>query len=463
MNTNLSPVLEILYEVETARKEGCRRVCELLSLNPTSTIAGILAEKEQRLGAFDTNLLDKVAKTVEDHNIKRNITDWPFEHFWGNPYEPRHSKLLGYFIDPNAAHGCGSLLLGKLFEVLKDSFPPDHHFRVEHCRVSQPEYIDLLIEMDCKDEKYAIIIENKINWAKDQLKQLQRYVESVIQRGFDVKQIYVFYLPLTLGKNPNPDDVDTIRRKLGVNYKKITFETHIQNWLESVLTKDPDPEWPSAMQGGMCENLSHYRNLIRYLVNKQKELKMNHEILKQLEQAEKKNLLPTWSQVESLQKSAIELKQCLESVVRGKMLLEIQKILLQRQVKDVWLCLETEPTEEIKDASPYDERFGANVDLCVFADDTVSVCFGGGPEGFWLGYMRSDSPDKQKKMEQSILSEAQERIKSIEGNDKTWYAWVWRREVTYDNCEVNSSPIAEKLVDMRNSLVDRLKVKGVRS
>ena len=57
---------------------------------------------------------------------------------------------------------------------------------------------------------------------------------------------------------------------------------------------------------------------------------MNHEIVKQLEQAEQKSLLLTWSQVESLQKAAVELKQCLESVLRGQLLLNIRSILQQR-------------------------------------------------------------------------------------------------------------------------------------
>jgi glutathione peroxidase-family protein len=463
MNTNLSSVLGILSEVETARKEGCRRVCELLLLDTTSTIARILVENEQRLGAFDTTLLEKVAKTVEDHNIKRNITDWPFEHFWGNPYEPRHSKLLGYFVNPDEEHRCGAFLLGKLFVVLKESkiLPNDEQFIADDCRVSQPEYIDLLIERDCENGKFAIIIENKINWAKDQWKQLQRYVESVINRGFGAKQIYVLYLPLTSYKNPDPNDLDTIK-KLCVNYEKITFETHIRKWLEKAINEEPDLECPAAMHDGMRENLSHYLNLIKFLINKQKELKMNHELLKQLAEAEKRNRLPTWSQVESLQKSAVELKQCLESVLRGKLLLEIQRILQEQHVV-VWLCLESEPTEKISVIDAYDERFGDSVDLCVHADANVSVCFGGNNDGFWLGYMRSGSSDNQKRVEPFILSEAQSCIKSSEGNDKTWYAWVWRKEITYGNCLANSSSIADKLVDMRNRLVDRLKKKDVGS
>jgi len=462
MNANLSSVLDILSDAEAARMEGCRRVCRLLPFEPTSVILHILVENEKRLGAFDTPLLESATKIIEDHKIQRNITDWPFEHFWDNPYEPRHSKLLAYFLNPDEDHRCGTFLLGQLFDVLKalHVLPNDHEFLSDHCRVSQPEFIDLLIERDWEDEQFAIIIENKINWARDQDKQLQRYVTSVMKRGFGVKQIYVLYLPLTSHKNPDPNDVDAIR-KLGVNYEKITFETHIRNWLESVLHSKPNLEWPAAMQSGMRDNLSHYLNLIRFLINKQKELKMNHELLKQLEQAEKENRLPTWSQAESLQKSAGELKQCLESALRGKLLIEIESILQGKQ-EDVWLCMESEPTEKIVVANAYDERFGDSVDLCVHADECVNVCFGGNNDGFWIGYMRSGSPDKQKRLEPLIESEAEARIKSTEGNDQTWFAWVWRKEITYDNCMNNASRLAEMLVEMRKSLVDRLKKKSVR-
>ncbi len=242
MNTNLSPALDILYETEAARMEGFRRLCELLSVDPTSTIARILGEREQRLGAFDTSLLQEIAKTVEDHNIKRNITDWPFEHFWGNPYEPRHSKLLGYFIDPDKQHGCDGFLRRTLLEVLETSLmaseslaPVPRRFPADGCHIHvESEDIDLWIERRGDDRKYAIIIENKINWAINQNKQLQRYVESVLAHGFKENEIYVFYLPLTDNKDPDKGDQEWLEEKR-VHYKKITFEKHIMGWLNTTV------------------------------------------------------------------------------------------------------------------------------------------------------------------------------------------------------------------------------------
>lgn len=461
MNKPFTPVIDILYAAETARKEGCRRVCELLSLDPTSTIAHILDENEKELGdeRFDA-LLEEVAKILGEHRIKKSITDWPFEHFWGNPSEPKHSKLLGYFIDPSF----GPFLLNSLLKVLE----PNEVFPTKHCRVRIEDglngrvdgRIDILIEHDHDEGRYAVIIENKINWAIDQDRQLQKYVEGVhqhFQGRLDYKKIYVFYLPLTNAKNPNPDDEAAIR-KYGVNYNKITFETHILKWLDTVLAKEAEPEWPGAMNEGMRENLSHYRNLVTYLVNKQKEFKMDAKILNQLRKlAEENGTPPTLSGIKSLKDSTEKLEQCMRHVLRGKLLLEVQT-LLKQQGRSTWFCLESDPKVKISFGSPYDERFDGHVTLCLPVDDSVSVCFGGNSSGFWLAYMRNGSPDMQKTVEEIISLEAKDCLKPPTGKDYPWYAWGYTEVAYYDRCVEDYAPVlAQKLIEMRENLINRLR------
>ncbi len=64
-------------------------------------------------------------------------------------------------------------------------------FQIEKPQIKYgEEYIDGLIE----DKSYAVIIENKIHWAVDQDKQLERYIEKVQQHGNFIKNIYVVYL-----------------------------------------------------------------------------------------------------------------------------------------------------------------------------------------------------------------------------------------------------------------------------
>jgi len=264
MNTNLSRILDILSEVETIRKKGSIRVCELLSLDPTSTIGRILVEKdiEPAHQRFST-LLEEVSQIAGEHGVRRNITDWPFENFWGNPDEPKHSRLLKYFIDPREKHGCGLFLLRRLLSAC-DIFNPELLVD-EACEVTrEDQHIDLQVTRNRIDCKYAIIFENKINRAPDQERQLRRYVDRVYQRGFAYNQIYVFYLPLASDKHPEAGDRAAIQNH-GVKYTQITFEKHILNWLDKVIERNSEHECPKAMCEGMRENLSHYRSLIRYL------------------------------------------------------------------------------------------------------------------------------------------------------------------------------------------------------
>ena len=111
-----------------------------------------------------------------------------------------------------------------------------------------------------------------------------------------------------------------------------TEREHISKWLSDVLAEAAKPEWPRGMHEGMRENLSHYRDLVRYLISKQKESKMNARILEQLKLADDKNDLPAWIDAENLRKSADELQPCLESVLRGKLLIHVKDILKKNDV-----------------------------------------------------------------------------------------------------------------------------------
>ena len=118
--SSLSPIFEILHQPALRQSEGLGNVSELLSFDQDSPVSRILFKEESgRDGARIEALWDGVAGIVKDRKVQRSITDWPFMHFWENPYEPSHSKLLGYFINPDEAHGCGGFLLGKLLEILK--------------------------------------------------------------------------------------------------------------------------------------------------------------------------------------------------------------------------------------------------------------------------------------------------------------------------------------------------------
>jgi hypothetical protein len=375
MNRSFDSVIDILVAAETTRKKGIQRALTVLSVDPKSTVAGMLDETESAIGNKGlhalSEILDKVAEIVRTHRVQRSITDWPFENFWGNPTEPKHSKLLGYFINPEGDHGCGSFLLKKLIAVFSDALKESgclphtpQLLPADNCQIRVESNldglvdgrIDLYIERNSDDGKYAIIVENKINWACDQDDQLQKYVKGVQGRGH---QIYVFYIPLTKDKDPDRGDINEIK-KAGASYCKITYETHILRWLDVVLSKKCETEWPSGMQHGMRENLSHYYNLIRCLIQKQKEHMIDTKILEQLRNAENNNAAPTLADLDALKKSTDALEACVKLVFRGKLLLKIHERLCDEKP---WFCFDGKPDSKENLTLPYDTQLEHNVDL----------------------------------------------------------------------------------------------------
>ena len=463
---SLSPVFEILHEPALRRMEGLGRVFKLLPFDQDSPIARILFEEGSGSECSRIEALwDGVAAIVKDRQVQRSITDWPFMHFWENPYEPRHSKLLGYFINPDEAHKCGAFLLGKLLGILKESkriHSEDHEFPIKNCKVHvESGHIDLLIERDEGDGKYALIIENKINGAKDQPRQLEGYVEKKLAgfNPFKPEQIHVLYLPLRSDKNPQKSDVDAIEGK-GVSYNKITFEDEILPWLNSVLDEKDRREWPQKMNEGMAENLIHYRSLIRFLITKNKDESMNEQIREKLKQAAERDPLPSWEQVKLAAQSSRALQICFEAMLRGKLLLRIQAILKSQGVSAAFYWTQGKTAEPCEIVSEYDPRFEGEASICVRVNEYILVSVGAysgesPTDIFWAGYLRSGSAEKQEEFEAIVGEEAKKRLREkYIGTNKPWYAWEYERQVTYLNCgeEETATRLATKLLEMRTGM-----------
>jgi hypothetical protein len=332
MNNSISPVLEILSKAEKARIEGCRRAIDCLSPAPTPAMAQILAAEE---AAFDSEhlraLLENVAGVVRDHAIEFSITDWPFENFWEKlPREPRHSKLLGYFLDPQRDHSCGAFLLGEFFATIA----PGEDLPIEGCRVERPESrrIDLHVVRACGDEQrdFAVVIENKVNYAHYRPHQLSDYIGIVHREHPSIRldRIFAFYLPRTDEPEPSADplvceDKSAVQEISNPQWPgqhprwiQISFKTHILAWLKRALDG-----WPPDLRPELCESLTHYRNLIRYLIRKHMNIDMQTKLLAQLQRIGDANL-PAWTDVVTVKQSAEALQPALESVLRGKLLLD---------------------------------------------------------------------------------------------------------------------------------------------
>ena len=444
-------------------------ICELLSIDKCSVILDILTEPN-RLPCFESidPLLRDVYRSIEAHRIVRNITDWPFENFWTNPHEPKHSKLLGYFIDPHNDHGCGRFLLIKLFDVLRrlKCFPFDKDLQIDACRVTvEDAHIDILITCDCDEAKYAVIIENKVNSAVDQKNQLERYVREVMGRGFLPSDIWVFYLPLTAAKDPDSSDKAAIIN-LGANYQIITFVEHVMTWLNEVLDEQSMWEQKLSTRIEMRENLSHYRNLLRYLNKQDKIRKMKMEIIDKLRQAYNNGELPSLEQVQNLRESTVALQECLESTLRVELLLRTQRILEEKMNLVTFLSSNDESTEDTKRYSRFDARMHEpKLTLHVRIEDSqaVTVCVGIDPNNnyspFWLGYGKRGNQDEQQKLLDVVMQESQSRLKRIDTDDPGFYNYAYYKPANHDICllEETAVNLAEELSRMHDGMQEAIR------
>ena len=130
---------------------------------------------------------------VSDNNF--NIFTSIAEYYW---YENLHSDILKIILDPFTPI-IGNPNFLKCFLEFIEIDPKT--FNYQNASVErESEKIDLLIY----DEKKAIIVENKINFAKDQQNQLPRYYEKITNPNGDYQKevIKIVYLTLSNKKNP---------------------------------------------------------------------------------------------------------------------------------------------------------------------------------------------------------------------------------------------------------------------
>ena len=149
-----------------------------------------------------------------------------------NIYETAHSRILYKLL---CAHGKEKHQFLKMF---LESVGLDIELDINKVEIKvESEHIDVLIYDGVK----YIIVENKVNHACDQDRQLVRYIDSL-----NSKDIYVLYLVRSDNdKDPSENSLPAeIRQELEENgkYKKISYQTHIFNWLRKCKETDIDNE-----------------------------------------------------------------------------------------------------------------------------------------------------------------------------------------------------------------------------
>lgn len=145
-------------------------------------------------------------------------------------YETAHSRVLFKLFKAGKRYGYPlwqefSKRIG-LYTITANSFGPPEKYN-----------IDLLVEgVDSTNKKIGIIIENKINGALDQDKQIQRYINSLeIKESLEEKQIYVIYITRyndSSGPSDNSFPLE-MKERFGNRYYKISYEVEIRSWINN--------------------------------------------------------------------------------------------------------------------------------------------------------------------------------------------------------------------------------------
>lgn len=152
--------------------------------------------------------------------------------------ENAHSRILRLILQYVKDHRCpfyeSFLDINKIANILPEGFSAGRP-----SFVNEQDRIDLLIE----GKGYAIIIENKIYDAVDQDRQLERYLESCIGRGFPADKLYALYLTRDGSKGVSTYSLTAKAKEvLGVTdttsgrFVGINFHDDILPWLREAIT-----------------------------------------------------------------------------------------------------------------------------------------------------------------------------------------------------------------------------------
>ena len=194
-------IIELRSIVEPILIQYCEQIAENFGLVKE---LGDYYEKQEKNLPFHINVIDELHANENAHT--RILT-----HLLKYKEEGKH-VILSSFLKQISSFNM------EVFDVEKSKV----YFNKDN--------IDGLIE---KDGEYAVIIENKIHWAVDQDKQIERYVNTEIERGVPSDNIWVIYLTRD-GRKKVEDYSLTEKTKdiLGDRFIEMDYYHNILPWLK---------------------------------------------------------------------------------------------------------------------------------------------------------------------------------------------------------------------------------------
>jgi len=172
-------------------------------------------EKQKQRGLNNYNILTTVLKEHDEVRL--------------------HSRMITSFLDPSGEHYQSTLFLDKFLEILKVT---DFNINSKNCSVYK-EYRN--IDVYITDGNKHIIIENKV-YARDQKKQIKRYIEIIEKENSNLKTNDILVVYLSLNRR-EPDinslgnleiDKNIVKRnsKKIALFKSIHYKNEILEWLQ---------------------------------------------------------------------------------------------------------------------------------------------------------------------------------------------------------------------------------------
>lgn len=197
-------IIELRNIVEPVLERYCEQIAEDFEL---AKVLGDFYDKQEASLPFHINVIDELHANENAHS--RILT-----------------QLLKYKED--GKHVILSSFLQQIPTFNIDAFDINES-KVYFNR----DNIDGLIE---KNREFAVIIENKIHWAIDQDKQLERYVLTEVERGIPSDNIWVIYLTRDGRKKVEDYSLtETTKNILGNRFVEMDYYHNILPWLKETI------------------------------------------------------------------------------------------------------------------------------------------------------------------------------------------------------------------------------------
>ncbi len=195
-----------------------------------------------------------------------------------------HSDIIRALLDPVEKHGGGLLYLRLFLEHLNISAAGRlsiNYNDFNHARVYRERgRIDILI---CDDRTmHAVIIENKINGARDMHRQLPRYVEALEQQGYHIDAIV--YLLLNYHLKPDTSGWNNDERRM-ISQKLVVVPVFndqssdlVNGWLTACLRNTKDSDAKAV--------ISQYKKLLQWTGEKAMDKQLMEKFYSQMKEQE---------------------------------------------------------------------------------------------------------------------------------------------------------------------------------